>query len=98
MLDNISIDPFGTFYYNWLLISTICYIYNAIFLIARSSFWLLQDQSLVIYWYIIDYFICDLIFIFDIVVRLNTSFMLNGELCTDKTKIKQKYMLIEFRN
>lgn len=87
------IDPFGNFYYIWLILISICYIYSLVFLIARFSFWLLQDLDHYYYiWFIIDYGICDIIYIFDIVIRLMTGFMKNGEICKDKKFISIRYI------
>jgi cyclic nucleotide gated channel alpha 3 len=83
-------DPSSRVYYYWLLIYSIVYLYNLIFLVARATFWLLQDSTDL--WYLFDYAISDLIYIIDIFVQLNTGFIENGEFCKDHKKIQQKYL------
>ena len=86
------IDPFENFYYAWLSLTSIIYVYNLIFLIARSSFWLLQEIDYPFVWYTIDYFICDSIYLIDFFIRFLTGFMQQGEICIEKSKIADKYI------
>jgi hypothetical protein len=85
------INPFNKFYYGWLILNSIIYLYNLIFLIARFAFWLLEDSRYSFMWRTLDYFLSDLIFLLDMFVRCTTGFMHNGELCTRKLKITRKY-------
>jgi len=90
--DYFIIDPFGKFYYTWLGIISVCYMYNLIFLIARASFWLLQEID---YWYIwiaLDYLICDLIYLVDIFINFITAYIDKGEMCKNRRKIAKRYM------
>lgn len=83
-------DPSNRIYYYWLSIFSIVYLYNLIFLIARGSFWLLQDSTSL--WYLFDYAFSDFIYIVEIFVKLNTGIIENGEFCEDRKKIQQNYL------
>lgn len=87
-----SVNPLNNSYYGWLLIISACYVYNMVFLIARAAFWLLEDIEYPVVWLILDYGICDLVYLVDLFVRFSTSFMENGELCTNKIKIAKRYV------
>lgn len=67
------IDPNSRFYYNWLIIFLLCYLYNLIFLIARTVFWQLQQIEYEFVWLLIDYGICDLIYLLDIFIKFRTG-------------------------
>ena len=90
-IKQFTIDPFSDFYYVWLIIISLCYMYNLIFLIARSAFWLLQDIDYWFIWIILDYFVSDFIYLLDIFFRFLTGFMQNGEVCKDKKQISKQY-------
>lgn len=87
----ISINPLSPFYYMWLIIVSVCYLYNLIFLIARTAFWLLEEHKYYYIWHLIDYFVCDFVYILDMFIRFRTGFLENGEICMDKTKISKRY-------
>lgn len=87
----VYIDPFNKqFYYIWLIISSMAFIYNLIVIIARISFWLLQDFYKT--WTVLDYLFADLIYIIDIVINFFTGFIHNGELCINKKEIGLRYI------
>ena len=86
------IDPFGKLYYSWLIVVSVCCLYSIIFLIARTSFWLIEEIRYRFIWHVIDYGICDLCYLADIGVRFFTAFMENGELTTNKRKIAVRYV------
>ena len=90
--DHFFVDPFGRAYYGWLAIISSCYMYNLIFLIARSSFWLLQEIDYWYIWLIIDYLLSDLIYLIDMFVHFLTAFIDKGEMCKDKRKIAKRYI------
>jgi hypothetical protein len=72
-LKNYIIDPNNRSYYYWLFIFSLCYLYNLIFLIARTVFWqleLIEDRHV---WFIIDYAICDFVYLIDILIRFRTG-------------------------
>lgn len=89
--ENLYIDPFEKLYYAWLIVSTIFFSYNFIFIIARASFWLLQEIDYSFVWIVMDYS-ADFIYLLDILIRFFTGFMENGEICTEKRKIAKKYV------
>ena len=89
LLNSIHIDPFGNLYYVWIITVSVAYIYNLVFIIARTSFWLLQEFKIV--WILFD-FMSDLIYFIDILFTLVTGYMENGELCIERTKIARRYL------
>lgn len=91
-IDNFYLDPFERNYYVWLIIITIAYIYNFIFIIARASFWLLQEIDYPLVWLILDHCLSDTVYLIDILLKFFTGFMQNGELCVNKKKIAKKYL------
>jgi cyclic nucleotide gated channel alpha 2 len=90
--ENLYLDPFQQTFYIWVLVNTIAYTYNCVFIIARASFWLLQEIDYPIVWIIMDYGFGDLIYLIDIGLKFFIGFMQNGELCVDKRKIAKKYL------
>lgn len=87
------IDPFETIYYAWVITTSLAFIYNLIFIIARASFWQLQDiENATIMWFMLDYALSDFIYLLDIACKFFVGFILNGELCTDKNCIIKKYL------
>lgn len=74
-------------------------MYNLVFLIARSAFWLLDHtttQSIV--WTVLDYSLTDFIYICDILVKFLTGYMENGLMCFDRLKIAKRYVkTLEFK-
>ena len=66
-----TIDPSKSFYYVWLIIISIVVMYNYIFIIARTSFHLLQNASLAT-WLVLDY-VSDFVYLLDILVRFRTG-------------------------
>ncbi len=65
------LDPSEDIYYTWLLVISIAVFYNYLFIIGRSTFELLQQWNPIL-WCILDY-VCDLIYVLDIFVRLRTG-------------------------
>uniref|UniRef100_H2YVD1 Cyclic nucleotide-binding domain-containing protein n=1 Tax=Ciona savignyi TaxID=51511 RepID=H2YVD1_CIOSA len=65
------IDPAEGFYFWWLLIITLAVFYNLSLVIARSCFKALQKENYLV-WLPFDY-ACDIIYIFDMVVRQKTG-------------------------
>jgi len=69
----LIINPNNKKFNYWLIIFTICYIYNLIFLVARSVFWELQEIDPKYIWFIFDYGISDLVYLADILIQFRTS-------------------------
>lgn len=65
------IDPAESFYFGWLIVITVAVMYNVCFVIARSCFRDLQKRFVPM-WLTADY-MCDAIYLFDIVVREKTG-------------------------
>uniref|UniRef100_H2YVD2 Cyclic nucleotide-binding domain-containing protein n=1 Tax=Ciona savignyi TaxID=51511 RepID=H2YVD2_CIOSA len=83
------IDPAEGFYFWWLLIITLAVFYNLSLVIARSCFKALQKENYLV-WLPFDY-ACDIIYIFDMVVRQKTGFFEQGLLVKDKDRLKKAY-------
>ena len=64
-------DPSESLYYYWLIIVSLAVLYNYLFIIGRASFELLQDYNPLL-WIVLDY-ICDVIYLIDMFVRLRTG-------------------------
>ena len=72
---NFTIDPNKKLLYYWLLIFSLCYLYNLIFLIARTVFWLLQEIDEQYVWFILDYGIADFVYLLDILIKFRTGYL-----------------------
>lgn len=74
-------------------------MYNLVFLISRSAFWLLDrtpTQSLI--WTVLDYSLSDFVYACDILVKFLTGYMENGIMCFDHLKIAKRYVqTLEFK-
>jgi hypothetical protein len=68
-------DPSEAIYYRWLVVISIAVLYNYLFIIGRSSFELLQSYNPVL-WCVLDY-VCDVLYLIDIFVRLRTGYLKN---------------------
>lgn len=64
-------DPSESLYYYWLIVVSLAVLYNYLFIIGRASFELLQLYNPLL-WIVLDY-ICDVIYLIDIFVRLRTG-------------------------
>ena len=67
----IFVDPSQSFHFYWLIVVTICVLYNWIFIIARAAFVDLQSHSIIL-WLVLDY-VSDLIYVVDMVIQFNTG-------------------------
>uniref|UniRef100_A0A8C5MXN2 Cyclic nucleotide gated channel subunit alpha 4 n=1 Tax=Leptobrachium leishanense TaxID=445787 RepID=A0A8C5MXN2_9ANUR len=85
------LDPAGGWYYSWLNIMVFPITYNWVILICRSCFTDLQYQYLAV-WLSLDY-LCDLLYIMDIIASFHTGFLEEGILVTQRGQIAKKYML-----
>ncbi|CAF90330.1 unnamed protein product [Tetraodon nigroviridis] len=83
------IDPAGNSYYYWLFVITVPVMYNWTLIIARACFEELQTDY-VVFWFIVD-FICDLIYIADMVFRTRTAYLEQGLLVKDEQKLRERY-------
>ena len=68
---SIFVDPSQSFHFYWLIVVTICVLYNWVFIIARAVFTDLQSRSIVL-WLVLDY-VSDLIYVVDMVIQFKTG-------------------------
>ncbi|XP_075429192.1 cyclic nucleotide-gated channel alpha-2 [Ascaphus truei] len=84
------VDPSGKWYYRWLLVIALPVLYNWCLLVARACFNDLQTGYTIV-WLTLDY-ICDFIYIADIIIRLRTGFLEQGLLVRDPKKLRDSYV------
>ncbi|XP_053330001.1 cyclic nucleotide-gated olfactory channel [Spea bombifrons] len=84
------VDPSGKLYYRWLLVITLPVLYNWFLLVVRACFNDLQASYTTV-WLILDY-ICDIIYIADIIIRLRTGFLEQGLLVRDPRLLSDRYI------
>ncbi|XP_063289529.1 cyclic nucleotide-gated olfactory channel-like [Pelobates fuscus] len=87
------VDPSGKWYYRWLLVVTLPVLYNWFLLVVRACFNDLQ-ASYTIVWLTLDY-LCDIIYIADIIIRLRTGHKLQQNLKEEVAKYQNE--LIKFK-
>ncbi|KAM3837779.1 cyclic nucleotide-gated channel alpha-4 [Vipera latastei] len=83
------LDPSGDKYYYWLILMVPPILYNWVILICRFCFPELQQRYLLL-WLALDY-LCDLLYLMDIVVHFHTGFLEDGSLVQDRTQISRRY-------
>jgi len=66
-----TVDPSSDLYYRWLAIITLAAVYNLTLIVGRTVLPDLQDKYRAV-WITLDY-VCDLIYVLDVVVRFRTS-------------------------
>ncbi|KAG8453125.1 hypothetical protein GDO86_004808 [Hymenochirus boettgeri] len=84
------LDPSGSWYYCWLNVMVIPVTYNWVIIICRSCFTEMQNQYLAV-WLSLDY-LCDILYILDIIANFHTGFLKEGILVTDRKMIGKRYM------
>lgn len=84
------IDPSLPSHYKWLIVVSLAVLYNVIFVLGRAVFWELNN-SIPALWWSMDY-LCDSIYITDILVRLHEGYLEQGLLVTDPAKLRANYM------
>jgi len=72
-LKTFTIDPTSNLYFYWLALFSLSFLYNFVLLIMRAAFEKLSSDTNALVWYLIDYAFCDLIYIFDMLIKLRTS-------------------------
>ncbi|XP_013783251.1 cyclic nucleotide-gated cation channel alpha-3-like [Limulus polyphemus] len=83
-------DPTCNLHYHWLAVITLAVLYNTIFIIGRSVFWKLQNLQPVL-WYLLDY-VCDGIYVLDMVFQARTGYLHQGLLVRDAKRLFSNYM------
>lgn len=84
------IDPARSFHYRWLVVISLAVCYNIIFIIGRGVFWDLHN----LYpktWYILDY-LCDLIYLLDMMANSRTGYLEQGILVRDTSALARNYL------
>jgi len=66
-----TVDPSSDVYYRWLAVITLAAVYNLTIIVGRTVLPDLQDMYRAV-WISLDY-VCDLIYVLDVVVRFRTS-------------------------
>ncbi|XP_057655469.1 uncharacterized protein LOC130893404 isoform X2 [Diorhabda carinulata] len=84
------VNPDSNFYFYWLLVLTVCVLYNLWTLIVRESFPELQEM-ISTFWLTCD-FMSDLVFILDLVVQLRTGYLEQGLMVYDSKKLASHYL------
>eukprot|EP00079_Xenopus_tropicalis_P031616 XP_017945387.1 PREDICTED: cyclic nucleotide-gated cation channel alpha-4 [Xenopus tropicalis] len=84
------LDPAGNWYYCWLNIMVLPVTYNWVIIICRSCFPELQYQYLPV-WLSLDY-LCDVLYVMDIIANFHTGFLEEGILVTDRHLIARHYI------
>ncbi|XP_061664993.1 cGMP-gated cation channel alpha-1 isoform X2 [Syngnathoides biaculeatus] len=84
------VDPAGDTYYHWLFIITLPVMYNWTLIIARACFEELQMDYLRC-WFFLD-FLCDLVYVADMVFRTRTGYLEQGLLVKDEQKLRERYI------
>ncbi|XP_062513620.1 cyclic nucleotide-gated olfactory channel-like [Corticium candelabrum] len=84
------LNPASNFVYRWLLVVTVAVQYNAWFIIARAVFEELQTEYFAL-WLTLDY-VCDAIYIADMVFMFRTGYLSEGLPVKDLTKLRHHYM------
>ncbi|XP_067949900.1 cyclic nucleotide-gated channel alpha-3-like [Watersipora subatra] len=85
-----AIDSTKVPYYLWLFVISLAVLYNFTIIIARCVFDELQQRYTSL-WLTLDY-ICDTIYICDIVVRFRTGYLEEGLQVDDRKKLARSYM------
>ncbi|XP_073493844.1 cyclic nucleotide-gated channel alpha-2 [Phyllobates terribilis] len=88
--ERLVVDPSGKWYYRWLLVITLPVLYNWFLLVVRACFNDLQT-SFIIVWLTLDY-VCDVIYILDIIIRFRTGFLEQGLLVRDPKMLSDSYI------
>ncbi|XP_061620531.1 cGMP-gated cation channel alpha-1 [Phyllopteryx taeniolatus] len=84
------VDPAGNTYYHWLFIITLPVMYNWTLIIARACFEELQMDYLR-FWFLLD-FLCDLLYVADMIFRTRTGYLEQGLLVKDEQKLRERYV------
>lgn len=84
------INPDENFYFGWLLLLTLCVLYNVWTLIVRQAFPELQ-KKIHLWWMAADAF-SDVIYLTDIGVQLRTGYLEQGLMVYDSMKLARHYV------
>ncbi|CAF1298996.1 unnamed protein product [Rotaria sordida] len=83
-------DPSGRLSYYWTSIISLAFLYNFWIIIFRFSFHELTSDNFIL-WFIFDY-LCDFLYLMDIMFNFRTAYLEEGVLQTDPIKLRHYYM------
>ncbi|CAL1261578.1 unnamed protein product [Larinioides sclopetarius] len=86
----LVVDPSENFHYRWLSVISMALVYNVVMIVGRSVFWELQKLSPTT-WYCLDY-LCDGIYLFDMVIHARTGYLEQGLLVRDSKQLFKNYI------
>ncbi|XP_072296147.1 cyclic nucleotide gated channel subunit alpha 2a [Eucyclogobius newberryi] len=86
----IVLSPSDDAYYHWLCVIGTAVFYNFTLLVVRACFEELQVDHVLV-WLVLDY-VCDGVYILDIIVRLHTGFLEQGLLVRDLGRLRHTYL------
>ncbi|KYM93780.1 Cyclic nucleotide-gated olfactory channel [Cyphomyrmex costatus] len=88
------INPDENVYYYWLMVVSVCVLYNLWALIVRQS---LPELNELVYitWLMLDYF-SDVVFIMDVIVQFRTGYLEQGLMVYDGWKLVGHYLFSKF--
>ncbi|KFD58364.1 hypothetical protein M514_00590 [Trichuris suis] len=89
-LQSKVVVPYGNAYYYWTAIVSVTVTYNVITVVLRSVFNEYQE-SYITAWLAIDY-LCDMVYIFDMIVKFRTGYLEQGLIVRDLRKLAINYM------
>ncbi|XP_070491933.1 uncharacterized protein Cngl isoform X4 [Chironomus tepperi] len=84
------VNPDENFYFYWLMVLTLCVLYNLWTLIVRQSFPELQENASR-FWIACDS-LTDVVFVVDVVVQLRTGYLEQGLMVYDSKKLASHYL------
>ena len=84
-LSRYVVNPDENFYFYWLMVLTLCVLYNVWALIVRQSFPELQQLAEPM-WLAADY-LSDAVFVLDIVVQFRTGYLEQGLMVSTSTNL-----------
>ncbi|XP_066984411.1 cyclic nucleotide-gated cation channel subunit A [Macrobrachium rosenbergii] len=87
---SFAIDTTKPLHYKWLLVMTIALLYNWIMIIGRAVFWELHNLCPLL-WLSLDY-ICDGIYVIDMVIRAHEGYLEQGLMVKDPVKLRKNYV------
>uniref|UniRef100_T1HBK2 Cyclic nucleotide-binding domain-containing protein n=1 Tax=Rhodnius prolixus TaxID=13249 RepID=T1HBK2_RHOPR len=84
------VNPDGNIYYYWLMLLSICVLYNLWTIILRQTFPELEEMWYE-YWMLGDTF-TDIIFLIDVIVQFRTGYLEQGLMVYDSCKLADHYI------
>ncbi|XP_050525308.1 cyclic nucleotide-gated cation channel alpha-3 [Daktulosphaira vitifoliae] len=83
-------DPAGQLCYYWNMVVSLAFLYNFWVIIYRFAFCEINRNTIVV-WFCLDY-LCDLLYVIDILFHFRTGYLEDGVLQTDAVKLRNHYM------